>query len=182
MILRRLACLAKCSGEAFCPQPFLTPQWPVTGCLGLIATYGSGTARHQRSGPAIDDRLRFFGSLHVTAIITLISLMVGFGGAIAIVPMIDPAPRLLAVLVTFLMGLGIAMMALAILSLVLARDHAATARDIAAALAAATSEERSVLLFRAVHEELGTKARRRHLAGQEAHLDQASAIERLSVR
>ena len=151
-------------------------------------------------------RLRFFGNLHVTAIITLISLMVGLGGAIAIMPMIDPSPRLLTVLVSLLMGLGIAMMALAILSLVLAFDRTATARDIAAALAAATSHERPVLLgrikdrvaarfpptpmtmfdlillFRGVREEHGTKAQRRHLAEQEAQREQASAIERLSIR
>jgi len=89
--------------------------------------------------PSMIDRLRFFGNLHVTAIIALISLMVGLGGAIAIMPMIDPSPRLLAVLVSLLMGLGIAMMALTISSLILAFDRTATARDIAAALAAATS-------------------------------------------
>lgn len=156
--------------------------------------------------PSMIDRLRFFGNIHVTAIIALISFMVGLGGAIAIMPMIDPSPRLLTVLVSLLMGLGIAMMAVAILSLVLAFDRPATARDIAAALAAATSHERPVLLvkiadrtaarfpptpmtvfdlvllFRGVREEHGTKAHRRHLAEQEAHREQASAIERLSIR
>jgi hypothetical protein len=156
--------------------------------------------------PSMIDRLRFFGNLHVTAIIALISLMVGLGGAIAIMPMIDPSPRLLAVLVSLLMGLGIAMMALTISSLILAFDRTATARDIAAALAAATSHERPILLakiadrtaarfpptpmttfdlillFRGVREEHGTKAHRRHLAEQEAHREQASAIERLSIR
>lgn len=151
-------------------------------------------------------RLQFFGNLHVTAIIALISLIVGLGGAITIMPMIDPSPRLLAVLVSLLMGLGIAMLALAILSLVLAFDRTATPRDIAAALAAATSHERPVLLvkiadrtaarfpatpmtmfdlillFRGVREEHGTKAQRRHLAEQEAQREQASAIERLSIR
>lgn len=150
-------------------------------------------------------RLQFFGNLHVTAIIALISLIVGLGGAITIMPMIDPSPRLLAVLVSLLMGLGIAMLALAILSLVLAFDRTAE-RDIAAALAAATSHERPVLLvkiadrtaarfpatpmtmfdlillFRGVREEHGTKAQRRHLAEQEAQREQASAIERLSIR
>lgn len=156
--------------------------------------------------PSMTARLRFVGNLHVTAIIALISFMVGLGGAIAIMPMIDPARGLPAILLSLSLGLGIAMMALAILSLVLAIDPAATARDIAAALAAATSDERPVLLarienrvaasfpptpmtvfdlvllFRGVREEHGTTARRRDLAAQEAHLEQACAIERLSVR
>lgn len=57
--------------------------------------------------PSMIDRLQLFGNLHVTAIITIISFMVGLGGAIAIMPMIDPSPRLLTVLVSLLIGLGL---------------------------------------------------------------------------
>ena len=138
------------------------------------------------------DRQRFFGILHVTAIIMCISLLVGMGAAIAMVPIIDPACGLWAILLSLAVGLGIAPMGLAMLSARLAFERVTTARDIVAALAAATGDERAVLLgrindrvavrfpptpvtvfdlvllFHAVHDEHGTKARRRQLAEQAA--------------
>ncbi len=154
--------------------------------------------------PSTTDSLRFFGNLHATAIIACISLTVGLGAATAMMPVIDPARGLQAILLSLAMGLGIAMMVLVILSVALAFDRVATARDIAAALAAATSDERPVLLgriadrvaarfpptpmttfdlvllFRGVREEHGVQARRRQLADANARSEQASAIERLT--
>lgn len=153
--------------------------------------------------PSTTDSLRFFGNLHATAIIACISLTVGLGAATAMMPVIDPARGLQAILLSLAMGLGIAMMVLVILSVALAFDRVATARDIVAALAAATSDERPVLLgriadrvaarfpptpmttfdlvlFRGVREEHGVQARRRQLADANARSEQASAIEWLT--
>jgi hypothetical protein len=151
-------------------------------------------------------RLRFFGILHVTAIIMCISLLVGMGAALAMVPIIDPARGLRAILLSLAVGLGIAPIGLVMLSPRLAFERVTTARDIAAAPAAATGDERPVLLgrindrvavrfpptpvtvfdlillFRGVREAHGTKARRRKLAQQAARREQGSAIERLPVR